>query len=107
MKTVKLTDEHFAAHSLSIYIYYLGLAFESAGFRPSFENLACLATLKSCDTMKQSVYGWQHMLPYPRGVELSSEGRNGYHSSLARFFEWIELSVAIKQIYVNINKCDT
>ena len=25
------------------------------GFDPSFENLACLVTLKSCDTMKQSV----------------------------------------------------
>ena len=28
------------------------------GFDPSFDHLACLATLKSCDTTKQSVCGW-------------------------------------------------
>ena len=27
------------------------------GFNPSFVNLSCLATLKSCDTTKQSVMG--------------------------------------------------
>ena len=28
------------------------------GFNPTFKHLACLTTLKSCDTTKQSVCGW-------------------------------------------------
>ena len=31
------------------------------GFDPSFKRPTCLATLKSCDTMKQSVCGWQYI----------------------------------------------
>ena len=34
------------------------------GFNPSFERPTCLATLKSCDTMKQSVCGWQYIYIY-------------------------------------------
>ena len=41
---------------------------------------------------------------YLYGVELSSEKSNGCHSDKARLFEWIELSVAVKSIYVNITK---
>ena len=37
------------------------------GFDPSFENLACLATLKSCDTMKQSVWITIYAPPPPWG----------------------------------------
>ena len=34
------------------------------GFDHCFGNLACLATLKSCDTTKQSVCGWQYIYIY-------------------------------------------
>ena len=34
------------------------------GFDPSFERPTCLATLKSCDTTKQSVCGWQYIIYY-------------------------------------------
>ena len=44
------------------------------------------------------------VLPHLRGVDLSSEGINGYHSCVARLFEWIELSVAVKRIYVSKTK---
>ena len=37
------------------------------GFHPSFVNLACLATLKSCDTTKQSVCEWQYIYIYIYG----------------------------------------
>ena len=47
------------------------------GFDARFENLAYLATLKTCDTTKQPVYGRQYMTPFLRGVERSSEGSNG------------------------------
>ena len=52
----------------------------------------------------ETVCVWQYMLPYPCGVELSCEGSNGCHSRKARLFEWIELSVPVKQIYVNKTK---
>ena len=46
---------------ICIYIYFSGRIldwrFSQPGFDPSFENLACPATLKSCDTTKQSVCG--------------------------------------------------
>ena len=32
-----------------------------AGFDPSFKRPTCLATLKSCDTTKQSACGWQYI----------------------------------------------
>ena len=35
--------------------------FSQPGFDPSFGNLACLATLKSCDSTKQSVCGWLYI----------------------------------------------
>ena len=79
----------------------LELAYESAGFRSQFWESRVWITLKSCDTTKQSVWGWQYMLLYSRGVELSGEGSNGCHSRKARLFEWIELSVAVKRIYVS------
>ena len=41
------------------------------------------------------------MVPYPRGVELTSERGSSCHSRKARLFEWIDLSVAIEPIYVN------
>ena len=44
------------------------------------------------------VCGWQYMLLCSK---LSSEGSNGYLSRKERFFEWIELSIAVKRIYVN------
>ena len=31
------------------------------GFNPSFKQLTCLATLKSCDTTKQSACGWLYI----------------------------------------------
>ena len=68
---------------------------QESGFDPSFENLACLATLKSCDSTKQSVCGWQYMLPYPCGIDLSSEVTNGCYSRKARLFEFSELSAAV------------
>ena len=34
------------------------------GFNPSFKRPTCLATLKSCDTTKQSVCGWQYIYIY-------------------------------------------
>ena len=43
-----------------IYIYHFSLP----GFDPRFRNLACLATLKSCNTTKQSVCGWQYIYIY-------------------------------------------
>ena len=40
------------------------------GFDPSLECLTCLTTLKSCDTTKQSVCGWQYIrFPLHRQVE--------------------------------------
>ena len=33
-------------------------------FNPSFKRLTCLATLKSYDTMKQSVCGWRYIFIY-------------------------------------------
>ena len=45
--------------------------------------------------------------PSPRGIELSGEESNGCHLRKARLFEWIELSVAVKRMYVKQNKCDT
>ena len=47
------------------------------GFNPSFKCLTGLATLKSCDTMKRSVCGWQY-IPSPTGVEHSGKGIHGY-----------------------------
>ena len=47
------------------------------------------------------------MLLYPCGVELSSVGTIGCHKRKATLFKGIELSVAVKRIYVNKNKCDT
>ena len=41
------------------------------------------------------------MLPYACGVELSSEGSIGCHKRKAKLFKLIELSVAVKRIYVN------
>ena len=76
----------------------MGRRMNQPGFDPSFENLAFLTTLKSCDTMKQSVCGWQYMLSYPRGFDLSGEAINGCHSRKARLFKWTELSVAVKWI---------
>ena len=37
-------------------------------------------------------------------IDLSREAITCYHSCTARLFEWIELSVAIKHIYVNKTK---
>ena len=34
------------------------------GFDPSFKHPTCLATLKSCDTTKQSVFGWLYIYIY-------------------------------------------
>ena len=52
--------------------------FSQPGVDPSFGNLACLATLKSSDRMKQvSLWMTIYMLPYPCGFQLSSEGSNG------------------------------
>ena len=42
-----------------------------------------------------------YKLPYPSGVELSSEGSNGCHQRKARLFKLIDLSVAVKRLYVN------
>ena len=55
----------------------------------------------------ETVCGWQICSPTPRGVKLSNEGSNGCNSRKARLFEWIELSVAVKRIYVKQNKCDS
>ena len=58
----------------------LDCLFSQPSFNPSFGNLACLATLKSSDRMKQ-VCLWMtiYMLPYPCRVELSNEESNGCH----------------------------
>ena len=108
------THTHTHTHAciyIYIYIYILGWPMSQPGFDHSFENLACLATLKSCETTKQSVCGCQYMFPYPCGVELSGERSNGCHLCKARLFEWVKLSVAVKRIYVNkknkTNKSDT
>ena len=63
---------------------------------------SCLATLKNCDTMKQSVCEWQYIYS-PTLVGLSSLARevNGCYKRKARLFKWIELSVAGKGMYVN------
>ena len=34
------------------------------GFNPTFKRPTCLATMKCCDTMKQSVCGWQYAYIY-------------------------------------------
>ena len=47
------------------------------------------------------IYIYICMLPNPCRVELSSERSNGCHERNARLFIWIELSVAVKRIYVN------
>ena len=47
------------------------------------------------------------MLPYSYEFELSSEESNGCHLHKATLFKGIELSVAVKRIYVKKNKCDT
>ena len=39
----------------------LSLTSSWVGFNPSFKHPTCLATLKSCDTTKQSVCGWQYV----------------------------------------------
>ena len=78
-----------------IYIYISNWRKSQPGFEPIFEILTCLATLKSCDTMKKSVCGWQDMLPHPHEVELSSEGISGCHLRNATLFEWIQHSVAV------------
>ena len=49
------------------------------------------STLKSCDTMKQSVYGWQYIRS-PMGVENSGEEIYSYRSHNATLFEQIEHS---------------
>ena len=41
-----------------------GWRISQPGCDPSFENLTCLATLKSCDTTKQFVCGWQYIYIY-------------------------------------------
>ena len=49
-----------------------------------------------------------YMLPDSRRVKLSSEWCNRVAISVyARLFIWIELSVAVKRIYVNNNNCDS
>ena len=49
-----------------------------------------------------------YMLPYPSRIDLSREWSNCVAISVyARLFIWIELSVAIKRIYVNNNNYDS
>ena len=72
-----------------------------AGFDPSFKQPMCLATLKSCDTTKQSVCGWQYIRS-PTGVVHSGEGNYGCHSHNAKLFERIEHSGI--QSGKNVNK---
>ena len=49
-----------------------------------------------------------YMLPYPRRVELSSEWSNRVAiSAWTRLFIWIELSVAVKRMYVNNSNSDS
>ena len=49
-----------------------------------------------------------YILPYSRRVELSSEWNNRIAISVyARLFIWIELSVAVKRMYVNNSNCDS
>ena len=78
------------------------------GFNPSFENLMCLAPLKSCDTIKK-VCLWMTIYAFPPrvGVELSNEGIKCCLWRYAKLFEWIELPVAVKRIYMKKNKSDT
>ena len=72
-----------------IYIYIYGWVLECwigasvSSFDPSFGNLACLATLKSCDTTKQSVYGWQYIMSHRQhGYHWPSLATSPYRSSL-------------------------
>ena len=58
------------------------------GFDPGFKRPMSLVKLKSCDTTKQSVWGWQYIRS-PTGVEHSGEGIYGYHSHDAKLLEWI------------------
>ena len=55
------------------------------GFR---SQLTYLDTLKSCDTTKQSVCGWQYIRS-PTGVEHLGKG---IYSIMQKLFEWIEHS---------------
>ena len=49
-----------------------------------------------------------YMLPYPRRVELSSEWSNRVAICVyAKLFIGIELSVAVKRMYVNNSNCDS
>ena len=51
-----------------------------------------------------SIYIYIYILTHPCRVEFSCKGSNGCHLCKVRLFEWIELSVAIKRIYVNKTK---
>ena len=84
------------------YTYIFDWRLSQPGFDPSFCNLACLPTLQSCDIMKQSVFGGQYICS-PSHVGLSSLAREVIVAISVEqgSFKWIELSVAVKRIYVN------
>ena len=69
---------------------------ESAGFRSQLQESIVSSHTKEL-WYNETVCLWMtiYRLPYPSGVEFSSEGGK------ARLFEWIELSVAVKRISVN------
>ena len=60
----------------------------------------CVARLYCVVVMILHASAYEYATLHPRGVEASSEGINGCHSRKARLFEWIELSVDVKRIYV-------
>ena len=56
------------------------------GFDPSFGNLACLATAKSCDTTKQSVFGWLYIYTLRISGKVDKSGTSKRFSSYISCF---------------------
>ena len=87
------------------------------GFDPSYGKLICLATLMSSDRTKEiclwmtTVCEWlqRYILPYPRRGEFSIEWSNRVSISVycKSLHIWIEVSVAVKRMYVNNSNCDS
>ena len=57
------------------------------GFDPSFKRPRCLAALKSCDTTKQSVCGWQYIYIYIYTAYI-------YHYHQIILIAWIVLTLS-------------
>ena len=84
------------------------------GFDPSFENLACLVTLMSCDTMKQYVCGWQYVYIFTNTDRVRSKlPRFHLTRSLGNFwlqrveslaFHWLKVLPKVKKFRIQKKK---